>query len=304
VTTPLFADEPPPPPERPHRVLIVGAGPVGQTLDRALTHVGYQVRSWSRSHGPLWAEGVTPSAAEIVILAVRDDAITQAAEYIVSHGGADASSVLLHCAGGRPPSQLLGTLRPHVKGIGLLHPLRSFVHQDADADAAGPRSEHELLGTVMAIVGDTAGIAAGQELCKALSGVPLLLAEDRLPLYHAAAVLAAGHVATLLDIGIHLLSRAGLPRADGQRALVELSASVLRNIEQVGLPQALTGPVARGDAQTVKDHLAALTQLSCQVAEVYRVVAESSLDVAYRKGAADDAALAAVGDVLTAPIRP
>lgn len=304
MTTPLFADEPSPPPERPHRVLIVGAGPIGQTLDRALTHAGYKVRSWSRSHGPLWAEGVTPSAAEIVILAVRDDAITQAAEYIIKHGGADAGSVLLHCAGGRPPSQLLGALRPHVKGIGLLHPLRSFVHQGAraDADAAGPRSEHELLGTVMAIVGDTAGIAAGKELCEALSGVPLLLAEDRLPLYHAAAVLAAGHVATLLDIAIHLLSRAGLPRADGQRALVELTASVLRNIEQVGLPQALTGPVARGDAHTVKDHLDALNQLSCQVGDVYRVVAESSLDVAYRKGAADDAALAAVGNVLTAAI--
>lgn len=302
MTTSLFADEPVSNPERSTRVLIVGAGPVGQTLDRALSHVGFRVRSWSRSHGPLWAEGSTRTAADIVILAVRDDAISQAAEYIVGHGAADAGSVVLHCAGGRPPSQVLSAIRSQVKGIGLLHPLRSFVHRGAtdELDGSGPRSEHEMIGTVMAIVGDAAGIAAGQELCQALSGVPLLLSEDKLPMYHAAAVLAAGHVATLLDVAIHLLSRVGLARQDGQRALVELTQSVLRNIEQVGLPHALTGPVARGDALTVASHLDSLNRVSCQVGDLYRVVAESSLDVAYRKGVAEDSALAAVGDVLAA----
>ena len=300
MTTSLFADESSPL-VRSSQVLIVGAGPVGRALHQALAHVGYSVRSWSRSQGPLWPGEVASRPAEIVILAVRDDAISQAAEYIVSHGGADEHSVLLHCAGGRAPSQVLGAVRPKVKGIGLLHPLRSFVHPGGvdESEGSGPQSEQELSGTVLAIVGDTAGIAAGQELCKALSGVPLLLSEDRLPLYHAAAVLAAGHVATLLDVAVQLLSRAGLPKQEGQRALCDLTASVLRNIAQVGLPQALTGPVARGDAQTVSDHLDALNRISCQVGDVYRVMAESSLDVAYRKGAADDTALDAVDKVLS-----
>ncbi len=300
MTATLFSDEAPAAEDRSTRILIVGAGPVGQTLERTLSQAGYKVRSWSRSHGALFADGAEPSAAEIVILAVRDDAISQAAEYIVSHGAASQDSVVLHCAGSRPPSQVLSGIVGKVRGIGLLHPLRSFVHRGAadDSDGGGPRSEHELSGTVMAIVGDRAGTKAGEEICAALRGIPLLLTEDRLPIYHAAAVLAAGHVATLLDLATQLLSRVGLPRQAGLRALTDLTESVLRNVSEVGLPQALTGPVARGDAMTVAAHLDALSRVSCQVADVYRIVAESSLDVAYRKGAADDSTLATVGDVL------
>ncbi len=298
MTQSLFADEAQP--ERTTQVLVVGAGPVGLTFERALSHIGFPVRSWSRSHGPLWPQGSEPVAADIVILAVRDDAIAHAAEYIVAHGGAGSQSVVLHCAGGRPPSQVLATIRSAVKGIGLLHPLRSFVHRGGsdEQDGSGPQKEHELVGTVMALCGDAAGLFAGQELCTALSGVPLVLPEDRLPMYHAAAVLAAGHVATLIDVAVQLLGRIGLDRKVGAAALTALTDSVLHNIRQVGLPQALTGPIARGDALTVASHLDALNRQSCQVGDIYRVVAESSLDIAYRKGTADDAALAAVGDVL------
>ncbi|MFO0620735.1 MAG: Rossmann-like and DUF2520 domain-containing protein [Polyangia bacterium] len=300
MTTSLFADEAQP--ERSTQVLVVGAGPVGLCFERALSHVGFPVRSWSRSHGPLWPQGSEPVAADIVILAVRDDAIPHAAEYIVTHGGAGPQSVVLHCAGGRPPSQVLGSIRELVKGIGLLHPLRSFVHTGSsdDREGSGPQKEHELIGTVMALCGDSSGLAAGQELCQALSGVPLVLPEDRLPMYHAAAVLAAGHVATLLDVAVQLLSRIGLDRKAAATALTALTESVLLNIRQVGLPQALTGPIARGDALTVASHLDALNRQSCQVGDIYRVLAESSLDIAYRKGAAEDSALAAVGDVLAA----
>lgn len=298
MTKSLFADEAQP--ELATQVLVVGAGPVGLTFERALSHVGFPVRHWSRSLGPLWPQGSDPAPADVVILAVRDDAIAQAAQYLVAHGAAGPQSVVLHCAGGRPPSQVLGTIRPQVKGIGLLHPLRSFVHRDSseEQDGSGPQKEHELVGTVMALCGDSDGLSAGQTLCQALSGVPLVLTEDRLPMYHAAAVLAAGHVATLIDVAVQLLGRIGLDRKVGAAALTTLTESVLHNIRQIGLPQALTGPIARGDALTVASHLDALNRQSCQVGDIYRVVAESSLDIAYRKGAADDAALAAVGDVL------
>lgn len=290
----------------PLRILVVGAGPVGKAFHRALVQAGNDVRSWSRSHGPLWPEGTDQNAAEVVLLAVRDDAIEQAADYVVSHGAADARSVVLHCAGGRKPSAVFQNITGKVDGTGLFHPLRSFVHRAAsdDNDLAGPTSVAELSGTVFAICGDAQAVSVGKKLCEGLSGIPLPLAEAQLSTYHAAAVLVAGHVATLIDTAIQLFSKLGLPKTVGQQALCALTDSVLRNIEEVGLPQALTGPIARGDASTVSEHLTSLGALSCQVAEVYRIVAESSLDIAYRKGAASHEALSAVGELLQSRVQP
>lgn len=286
------------------RVLVVGSGPVGQTLFHGLTQAGLTVLKASRSTlGTIQTPvrlSTESDAADVAVLAVPDDAISETAQTLFSQGVVGPEAVLLHCAGGRRPSHVFAAWRGQVRGVGLLHPLRSLA-------AVGPvqpptvgdgTDRPTLAGAVLALCGDEQGLRAAQTLCAALGGQPLLLNEDQLAVYHAAAVLAAGHVATLIDVAAQLFAKVGLPRAVGQKALTELTASVLRNVDQVGLPQALTGPVARGDAATVAEHLAALRKVSCQVADLYRVIAESSLDVAYRKGAADGDALDRVGEVL------
>ena len=81
------------------RILVVGAGPVGHAWAKRLLAAGYTLRHWSRSQGPLWQESATREPADIVVFAVRDEAIAQAAQFLVEHGAAGPGSVLLHCAG-------------------------------------------------------------------------------------------------------------------------------------------------------------------------------------------------------------
>lgn len=284
----------PSPDRSPPSVLVVGAGPVGHALTEVLTAQGFPLIHWSRGHGPLWAQDAQPAPADIVILAVRDDAIAQAARYIVEHHGAGPHSVLLHCAGALSPLDVLAAEATHVAGRGLFHPLRSFV--------AGSTSP-SLQGTVIAIAGDEKGSAAAQHLCRAVGGLPLLLRPEQQALYHAAAVLSAGHVAALLDVAVHILIRVGLDRTSAEQSLLALTRSVLDNASQVGLTSALSGPVARGDLQTVAQHLHSLHRLSCEAEDVYRVLAHNAVDMAYRRGLVPAQQLDALAALLAQPAR-
>jgi predicted short-subunit dehydrogenase-like oxidoreductase (DUF2520 family) len=285
---------------RPERVLVVGAGPAGHALAAALKRAGFALRHWSRSQGPLWQESAAREPADIVVLAVRDEAIAQAAHFVVEHGAAGPQSVLLHCAGAQDPHVVLGAQRERVAGIGLLHPLRSFARQVPNTvDERGlTTSEASLKNTVVAVCGDERGVRTAEDLGKAMGAVVVRLPAERLPAYHAAAVLAAGHAAALLDTAVHLLRRIGLPQRDAEKALIGLTRSVLVNIDAVGLPAALTGPFARGDAETIGRHLDALTKISHEATEVYRTLGYASLDLAHHKGSAEPAALERIQSLL------
>jgi predicted short-subunit dehydrogenase-like oxidoreductase (DUF2520 family) len=299
---------PPPPESRPQRILVVGAGPVGHVLADSLGRAGFPLRHWARSRGPLWEETATRQAVDIVILAVRDEAIASAARFIVEHQAADQRTVLLHCAGAVPPLVAFAEEVGRVRGCGLLHPLRSFVEgsavdeRPAGSPGGGPLAP--LGGTVMAIGGDDPGLETARLLCDALGGVALPVSAEQQAAYHAAAVMAAGHVAALLDVAAHILARIGLHRPDAERALSALTRSVTRNIDDVGLPAALTGPFARGDAEVIASHLRALSALSAEAEAVYRALCPSAIDLAYRKGAAPPEALDRIADLVYKNRRP
>lgn len=272
-------------------VLVVGAGPVGHTLAAGLARAGYELRHWSRSRGPLFQEGEPPEPVDVVLLAVRDDVIAQAARFVVDHGAAGAGTVLVHCAGALPPLEVLQAERARVRGCGLLHPLLSI------SDPEGT----DLAGTVAAISGDAAGLAMAERLAHSLGAHPLPLLPEQLGAYHAAAALAAGHVAAVLDAAVAALTAIGLDRRHAEEALAGLSRSVMDNVTRVGLPAALTGPAARGDVATVQRHLQALPATSPEAAEMYRLLLPAVLRLAQRKGSAGAAELQAIEALLRAP---
>lgn len=240
------------------RVAIVGRGRVGRGLTRALRSAGVEVTLRS-------TDAVTRARidADAVLLAVPDDAIATVAASLAERTHAP----ILHCAGARGVEAFGELRRP---GLGGLHPLASF---------AATNSTPELRGASFAIVGDRAARRAAAAIVRLLGGRALHGVHGAR--YHAAAALVANGAAALATVGVDVLCGLGVKRRAAQQAVGELLRTVAENVERVGVPEALSGPIVRGDAVTIRAHRAAL---SGAARDAYDHVAPTILSIAIRAG--------------------
>jgi predicted short-subunit dehydrogenase-like oxidoreductase (DUF2520 family) len=281
-------------------VFIVGAGPVATALGGALRHAGVPVLGlWGRRPDAVrHAAGIAGIAgfsaappdllleANAVVLAVRDDAIAAVARTIVDSGFVGRRHVLLHCSGARSAAEAFADVAARVGGVGTLHPLRAIVDPRAAAQS--------LRGTVFGIEGDEAGRAMARALAEQLGGTPLDVDGHGMALYHAAASMASNFLVALVDAATEALAAAGVGAGEGLGALLPLVRGTVDNLGSAGLPRALTGPIARGDAGTVARHLEALAERAPALVPIYRVLARRAVAVARAKGVAPSEALAAI----------
>jgi predicted short-subunit dehydrogenase-like oxidoreductase (DUF2520 family) len=136
------------------------------------------------------------------------------------------------------------------------------------------------------------------EVVAALKGTPIELLPDEKALYHASAVLVSNYTVTLMKLATDLWLRFGWERPAAARALLPLLKGAVNNIEALGVPLALTGPVARCDVDTVERHLAALRQAAPEMLDAYREMALQTIPVALAKGGLSDSAAEALKKVL------
>ncbi len=235
-------------------VCVLGRGKLGTALARALSRAGMEV-SHVRARPP-WR--VLPRA-QVYLLAVPESAIAPLAVALAPRLPRGAS--VFHCAGSRSHEEL-APLRHEGAAIGVLHPLVSF----ADRRAPPP-----LAGASFVFQGDQAARRHARKLARALDA-QLLEGDVVGPAYHAAAALVANASVALAWSGARILVALGLSERQADAALAGLMASVAHNIRRVGLPRALTGPVARGDDRTVQAHLDALRALDPSSAATYASV--------------------------------
>ena len=252
---------------RPMRVVIVGKGRVGRGLRQALRANAVDCRLTS---------GLQPAPrtirhADVLVLAVPDGAIRDTGALLVPF--LQAKSCVLHCAGSRPADEL-EVCRQSGAHIGAMHPMASF---------ADPKRPPNLRGAAFIISGDRPAVRAGRRIANAVGG-RAIDAPIHGPAYHALAALVAGGSVGFAHAVIPGLEQLGLGRRDAERAAAGLIASVAANIASVGLPRALTGPVVRGDADTVAAHRKALETLSPRVAAAYDTVSPLVLECAIAAG--------------------
>ena len=272
-------------PGEPPLIGIVGAGAVGLALGVALTRAGWPIAAVAsrdkarRERFRSWVPGTRAFAeatalldeVELVILAVPDDALPSVAGSLHLYSG----QALIHTSG------LLGAdvLAPAMAAgtqVGAFHPLVAF----ADTE----RAVAALHGATIAIEGDDqlAGLLA--RMAEAIGGMPVRLAPGSKAAYHAAAVLAAGGIVALLDAIAELGRVAGLDEAGSLAVYTPLIRQTLGNAASIGIRDALTGPMTRGDAGTVRAHLAELAADAPDVLELYRVLARRELALAEQRG--------------------
>jgi predicted short-subunit dehydrogenase-like oxidoreductase (DUF2520 family) len=251
----------------PWQVVVVGRGKVGRALAHSLRASGMPTMLvQGRSCGRAQVAG-----AALVVLAVPDDAIASCAHRLAEH--VSTGTAVVHCAGARGIDALDGCSARGI-AVAVMHPMVSF------ADAKRPPS---LEGTSFVVHGDAAAVRAVKRMAKEL-GARVVIAAVHGPAYHAAAVLVANASAALASAAVNLLGRLGMGRRDAQGAVAGLLHTVAENIERVGVPNALTGPVARGDAPTVRKHRAALAQMDPRALDAYDRVAPVILDTAVEAG--------------------
>ena len=284
---------------------VVGAGAVATTLAGALRKGGVPVLGlWARKPAAARAAGAAAGVAaysaappdlileaEVLLIAVRDPAIEEVAKMLVGTGLVTGRHIFLHCSGARAADVVFASVAAKVGGVGTLHPLRAIRDPQAAMGA--------MRGTVFGVQGDEVGKRAAGDLCRAIGGEVLELDGEAMARYHAAAAMSSNFVVALLDMAATELERAGVPRRDGRAALLALARGSLDNIAREGLPEALTGPIRRGDVQTVRRHLEAVSDI--QVAEVYRVLGRHAVSMARQLGAAGGEELAEVAEALAGP---
>jgi predicted short-subunit dehydrogenase-like oxidoreductase (DUF2520 family) len=191
-----------------------------------------------------------PAGTQIVLLAIPDDALPEVAYDLARMGPAPPGCVALHLSGALS-TDVLAPLHGAGYTLGSLHPLMAV----ADPWLAGER----LTGAAFALGGEPPAVAAARRLVSALHGRPLVIAPALRPLYHAAAVVASNYLVAITGLATRLLVEAGVSEDDALPALLPLLRGTLDNIEQLGVPAALTGPVARGDIDTLRLHLGRLS---------------------------------------------
>jgi predicted short-subunit dehydrogenase-like oxidoreductase (DUF2520 family) len=267
-------------------VFVIGAGVVGTTLAGKLARVGVPVvglhgrrsdlsAASSAASGVLSTSGDLPatvSTSDVIIIAVRDTRIREIAKRLLDEQRLRKAQVVLHTAGSRPAADVLSDLRPHVSGVGTMHPLIAVTEAPGVMDS--------LAAASFGIEGDAEAVKRARGLVRFMGGRVLALSPETMALYHAGAVTASNYVVALADVARSLLVAAGIPEEEALPALLSLMSSAVRNLVELGLPSALTGPVARGDVESVERHLEALTARSPENLDLYQRLGRQVLRIA------------------------
>lgn len=191
-----------------------------------------------------------PGGTSIVVLAVPDSRLAEVAYDLSRFGQGPPGCVVLHLAGALS-TEALAPLHAVGYAVGSMHPLQAI----ADPWHSGDR----LIGAAYAVAGEPAAMQAARRLVNALDGLPLVIPPQSRPLYHASAVVASNYLIALLAFAVRLMMETGVSESDAITGLIPLMKGTLDNLDNLGVGAALTGPVARGDSDTVRLHLSRLS---------------------------------------------
>jgi predicted short-subunit dehydrogenase-like oxidoreductase (DUF2520 family) len=280
-------------------VAVVGAGRLGTALARALDARGYEIRalvsrSAASARRAATRAGVKTTTAlaaarldalpptDIVFITTPDDRVAATAARLaalphtaLSHG------VVLHTSGALS-SDVLAPLRERGYGVGSMHPLAAVSEAAAGAES--------LSRAFYCVEGDARASRVARRVVRDLGGRSFSIKARDKALYHAAAVMTAGHTVALFDAAARLLASCGLDEPRARAVLLPLLRSTLDNLTRQPPARALTGTFARADVDTVRRHLAALRASDVPGAlDAYTLLGRLSLRLAAAHGADADA---------------
>lgn len=280
---------------------IVGAGRVGSVVGATLRSAGHEIAAVSaRSDAsllraattlpgvPVLAPTEVAGRADLLVLAVPDDALVALSEELAGSGAVRPGTIVAHTSGRHGLAALEALTRAGARPIAL-HPAMTFTGATDDLDRA----------CVWGLTADDAERETAEALVKDLGGSVLWVDEDDRVRYHAALAHGANHLVTLVAQSLELLRGVATVPADADAT----PADVLRPLLEAALANALamgdaalSGPVARGDVTTVRAHVDALEHAPASTRDAYVAMARATADRAERDERLDARTADAVRD--------
>jgi predicted short-subunit dehydrogenase-like oxidoreductase (DUF2520 family) len=264
-------------------IAIIGLGKVGTALGFLLRSAGYVITAVSDVSPESLIKGVeftggkaladasqAATVADTIFITTWDDAIEKTCEEISQKGGINPGDKVVHVSGAGG-LDILDSARKHGAYVASIHPLQSF----ADTKNA-----------IENLPGSTFGITANDEIydwaveiVTALGGTHFAVLDKDKPLHHAAACIASNYFVTLMCIVEGIYQSLGLKDEDAMKAFWPLVKGTIKNIENKGITQSLTGPIARGDIGTLKKHIRVFHSKYPSLLPLYREMGIFTADI-------------------------
>ena len=273
---------------------IVGAGRVGRTLGKRLRERGWRIGAvvtrsaatsraavrtigagaplaWAGSvgihlHGKRRGSGQDSAldvtaifAADVIFLCTADDDLPALVRTLAKLGRAKCKGKIVLHTSATLDRTVLAPLARCGAATGSLHPMQAF----------GGKLSPKLSGVIFGVEGDPKARRMAQSIGKSLGGITVTINTRDKPIYHAAAVMAAGSTYPAIEAGVQLLMGIGFTRARAMQTLVPLIRQIFDNIERIGPRAAWTGPLSRGDYAIVARHARALRRYPREFRQSY-----------------------------------
>ncbi|HZC24372.1 MAG TPA: DUF2520 domain-containing protein [Candidatus Binatia bacterium] len=262
------------------RIAIVGAGSLGSALAVSLRRAGFvvdavlarptenSIKRARRLARQIGARSLTDAAdlkAEVVWLCVPDSQIGRAA-LTLAEKFRWKGIVALHSSGALTSDEL-EPLRRRGAVVASVHPLMTFV----------PGSRPKLAGVPFAIEGDHKAVQIARQIVRELGGQPFAIRKEDKAAYHAWGTFASPLLTALLATTERVACLAGVKRKDAVPRMIPILQQTLANYAERGAARSFSGPIIRGDVETVNRHLNVLTRIPV-ARDVYVALAQASLE--------------------------
>jgi predicted short-subunit dehydrogenase-like oxidoreductase (DUF2520 family) len=284
-------------------VALIGAGSAGSALALALHREGYPISAVASRSAESAQQCATlvdcahsgtdlPATArlgEVIIIATPDGEIENTCNLIAQGQGFANGQLVLHLSGALT-SDALSAAQTAGADILSLHPVQTMV---------APEQSAELLKQAwFCLEGEQAAIARGTALVDDISAKSLSIDKDKKALYHTALSLASNYLIALESVAVDMLAGTGIARQEALSLILPLIRGSVDTLVNCGLPDALTGPISRGDVQTIEKHLRALDDSPSSQRQIYRILGLETLRIAQAKGKMTPGSAAQIEDLL------
>ena len=271
-----------------HSIAIIGAGKVGQSLGHLFSENHHQVTFIGRD---TVQHQQCISKADVVLITTSDAVIESVCQSIASFLTQD--TIVSHCSGALD-SSILSSAQQKGCYVASTHPLNTF--PTLEASLATFKDTHH--NTSLFCEGDAHALKPLSMIFENAGFNVVKMDSQAKTAYHTACVMACNYLTVLMDLSLNTAEHGGIDKPRFWQAVQPLIQATLTNITQQGTSQSLSGPIARGDAQTVTQHIDFLSKKDQAIGDIYLSLAEHALELAKKQGTLSDKQLDALKIVL------